>query len=120
MGFGRLTNQVHAGLFGRTAAFPMIAPEAGGNDVIPTLLATERNRHDVVERQILGRKFFAAVLTRVIIARIDVRTRKLHTIQVLDSDIFKQPDDRRQLDGKGDGMNLLVIFFNDFNFSGEE
>src|SRR5437867_2633415 len=59
----------------------------------PTLLSTERNRHDVIEGKVLGRKLLPAVLTRVVVTRVNVGARELHTIEVLDAHIFKKPDD---------------------------
>ena len=93
MRLGRLSNQAHSGLFRRAAALLMIAAETGRNDIIPTLLSTERNRHDVIEGKVLGRKLLPAVLTRIIVTRVNVGARELHTIEVLDAHIFKKPDD---------------------------
>ena len=85
------------GFFRRAAAFPVIAPEASGDDIVPALLSAHRDRHDVIERQILRREFLAAVLTRVIVARVDVRPRKFHAVMVLDADILQQANDRQEV-----------------------
>ena len=118
--FGRLADQVHTGIVRRAAAFPVIAAEARGDDIVPALLPAHRYWNDVIERQVFGWKLLPAVLTRVIITRIDVRARKLDAVQVPHTDVFEKANDRRQLDRERDGMNLLIVFVNDFDFPGEQ
>jgi len=117
--FSRPADEPHACVFRRAAAFLMIAAEARSDNIVPALLAAHRDWNDVIEREILGGKFLAAVLARVIVARIDVGARKLNAVQVFYADVFEKANDRRQLDCKSDGMNLLIVFFNDFDFAGE-
>src|SRR5207248_8062073 len=83
-------------------------------------LSAHCNRHNVVECQIFRGKFFPAILTHIVVPRIDIGARKLHSVEVLDANIFEETDDRRKLDGKCDGMDLLIVLFNYLNFSGEE
>ena len=118
--FGRLADEVHTGIVRRAAAFPVITAEARGDDIVPAFLSAHRYWNDVIERQVFGWKLLPAVLTRVIITRIDVRARKLDAVQVPHTDVSEKANDRRQLDGERDGMNLLVVFFNDFDFPGEQ
>ena len=118
--FGWLSDQVHTGFFRRAAALLMIAAEARGDNIVPALLSAHRDRNNVIEREILGWKFLTAVLTRVIVARIDVGARKLNSVQVFHPDVFEEANDRRQLDCERDGMDLLVVLFDDFDFSGEK
>src|SRR6185369_1428221 len=89
---GRPANESHAGFFRRASALPVIASEARGNDIVPALLSSECDRDDMVECQILGRKLFAAILTRVVISRINIGTGKLHAVVTLHTDIFQQAD----------------------------
>ena len=110
----------HTGFFRRSAAFLVIAPEAGSDDIVPSLLSARGDRHDVIERQVLRREFLSAVLTRVIVARVDVGPGKLHSIVVLHADVLQQTNDRRKLDRESDGVNLLLVLLNDFNFSGNK
>lgn len=117
--FSWLSDQVHTGIFRRAAALLMIAAEARGDNIVPAFLSAHRDWNNVIEREILGWIFLTAVLTGVIVTRIDVGARKLNSVQVFYPDIFEKANDRRQLDCKRDGMNLLIVFFNDFDFAGE-
>ena len=74
----------------------------------------------MIERQIFGGKFLAAVLTRVIIARIDVGARKLHSVVILDANVFQETNDRGQFDGKRYGVDLLIVFLDDFDLPGKK
>ena len=118
--FGRLADQVHTGVVRRAAAFPVIAAEARSDNIVPAFLSTHRYWNDVIERQVFGWKLLPAVLTRVIVTRVDVRARKLDAVQVPHTDVFEEANDRRQLDGERDGMDLLIVFVNDFDFPGEQ
>ena len=90
-----MPDQAHAGLLRRATTLFVVAPEACGHDVVPLLLAATRHRNHVIERQVYGREFLSAVLTRIVVAGVNVRSRKLHFILVLDSYVAQQSDDRR-------------------------
>jgi hypothetical protein len=74
----------------------------------------------MIKRQVLGRKFFAAVLTGVIVPSVNIRPGELYFVLILHADIFQKPDDRRQFDGKRDGMNFAVVFLNDLDLARKE
>jgi hypothetical protein len=74
----------------------------------------------VIECEILGGKLLPAVLTRVIVARVDVGARKLHAVVVLNANIFEKPNDRRKFDGERYCVDLLIVLVNDFNFTREQ
>ena len=116
----RPTNQLHAGFIRSSAAFLVVTAEAGCDDVVPALLSARRNGHHVIEGQVFGREPLTTVLTRVIVAGIDVRARKFHAIVILYANVLQKPNNRRKFNRKRDGMNLLVVLLDDFNFSGEE
>src|SRR5581483_5580786 len=83
---------------------------AAGDDVLPVFAAALRDRHDVIEGQVAGRKQVAAVLARVLVARVDVGARERHVVEAaLDLDIAEQPDDRRQLEREGHGADFAVV-----------
>ena len=64
----------------------------------------------MVERQIARGELVAAVLATVVVARVDVGTGERHVVEApLDLDVAKQADDRRQLEGDGDGVDLAVV-----------
>src|SRR5262249_22103564 len=120
MGFGRLPDQAHTRFFRRPSAFPVIAAEAGRNDVVPALLPTGSHVYDVIERQIFGWEFLPTVLTRIVIARVDIGPRKLHAIMVLDAHVLEEPNDGGKLDGKRNGVDFVFVLFNDLHFTGKE
>jgi len=113
-------DEPHACFIGCTPAFLVIAAETGSDNIVPAFLSAKRHRHHVIECEIFGWKLLAAVLTRVIVPRVDIRARKLHTVMVLDPDVFQKANDGWKLDGESDRVNLLVILFDHFHFSGEE
>lgn len=98
----------------------MIAPEACRDDIIPSLLATGGDWNYVIEGQIFRGKFLAAILTRIVVASIDIRPGKFDAILVFYPNVFEQPDYRREFDRKCDRVNLLVIFVDYFNFACEK
>src|SRR6185436_8422194 len=91
--FRRLTDQTHACFIRCAATFAVIATETRSDDIVPLLLTTRRDRNDVIESQIFRRKFLTAVLTRVIVASVDVGTGKLDAIVILDANVLEKPDD---------------------------
>src|SRR4051812_8171653 len=85
--------KMHAGFGGGSAAFPPVAGDAARHDVLPVLAAALGHRDDVVERQLTRRKSMAAVLTRVMVTRINICPREGHVIEsALDLDVPQQPD----------------------------
>ncbi len=73
----RLPDEAHPGLFRRPAALLPVAIDATGHDVLPTLLAGECHRYNVIKREILHTVPVSAILAAVIISSIDVRSGKL-------------------------------------------
>ena len=57
MRFGGPANQVHTRFIRRAPAFPMVAAEARGDNVVPSLLSAECDRYHVIECQIFRWKF---------------------------------------------------------------
>jgi hypothetical protein len=74
----------------------------------------------MIESEIFGRKLLPAVLTRIVVSGVDVRSRKFHLVLVLHPHILQKANDRRKLDRKRDGMNFAIMLFDDFNFAGEK
>src|SRR5262249_55406548 len=105
--------------FRRAAALPVITAKTGGDDVIPTLLTPRGDRYDVIERQVLRWKLLAAVLACIVVARIDVGARKLYAVMVFHANILQEPDDRWQLDGERNRVNLIIVCLDNFHFSGK-
>ena len=58
-GFG---DEFHAGLMRCSSAFFDITFQAGTNDIVPCALSAERTRYNVIEREVGGVEFFAAIL----------------------------------------------------------
>jgi hypothetical protein len=64
----------------------------------------------MIEGQFRRGERLRAVLAAVIIARVDVRARERHVVDLpLDLDVAQQPDDRRQLERELDGVDLAVV-----------
>src|SRR3954454_6412826 len=98
----RRPHQMHSGFGGRSPAFAAVARDTAGDDVFPVLSAALGDRHHMIEGQFSGGESFAAVLARVLIARVDVRSREWNVVEAsLDLDIAQQADDRRQLEAEG-------------------
>src|SRR5262249_31627453 len=120
MRFCWASNEFHAGFIGCTPALLVIASETCGDNIVPAFLSAKRHRYHVIEGQIFGRKFLAAVLTGVIIPRVDIRAGKLYAVMILHPDVLQEADDRGELDSESNRVNLLVVLFDHFHFSREE
>ena len=99
-----------AGVFGGAASLAVVAFEAAGDDVVPGLASPLDDRNDVVEREVLGRAAAAAVLARVVVARVNVGPAKLHMLEALpDPDVLQEAQHARQLDREADAPDLPVV-----------
>src|SRR6266487_4581711 len=63
----------HAGFSRRTPPFPAITRNAAGDDVLPVFPAALGDRQHVVERQLVRGEPVPAVLTGMIVARVNIR-----------------------------------------------
>ena len=73
--------------------------------------------HDVIVGELVGRKLTSTILTAVAITGVNVASRELHLVMMsLHLHIAKQPQDRRQGNGKGDTSDLAVILCEHLNF----
>src|SRR5205085_2666715 len=101
---------MHAGLVGRAPSLPPVARYAAGDDVFPVLASPMSDRHHMIEGELARRILVAAVLARVVVARIDVRPRKRYVVEpAFDFDVAKKADDRRQFDAEGNRTYLTVV-----------
>jgi hypothetical protein len=95
----------------------VVATEARSDDVFPGLLSTARDRNDVVEAEVFGRKALTAVLAFVIVPHVDVRTRKFDAGSVPDSNVLDQPADGRELDRKRDTVKFFIVLVEDLDLA---
>src|SRR5262245_23712078 len=103
-------DEMHTGLLGSTSALAAVAGDAAGDDVFPILSAALGDRHDMIEGKVRRGEPPRAVLTAVIVARVDVGARERYVVDLpLDFDIAQQADDRRQLEGELDRVDLAVV-----------
>src|SRR5688572_24787632 len=110
VGPARRPQQSHASFAWRTAALLPVTADATGDDVLPVLASAVSHRDHVVERQLRSREFLVAVLARMMVARVDVRPRERHVIELtLDSNEPKEADDRGQLDAERHRPYLAVV-----------
>jgi hypothetical protein len=101
---------VHPCFVRRASALPPVARHAAGDDVFPVLAAAVSNRYDVIEGQLARRQRVAAVLARVIVAGVDVRTRKRHVVEpAFNLDVTKKANHGGELDAERHRSNLPVI-----------
>src|SRR5262245_22518432 len=102
--------QLHTGLSRRTPTLLPVAVDAAGNNVLPVLAAAVGDRDHVVEGQ-LGRWVgLAAVLTRVVVARVDICAGKRNVVEAaLDFDEPEEADDGGQLEADRHCPYLAVM-----------
>src|SRR6185436_18228691 len=94
-------HQVHAGFDRCSPTLLTIAGDAATDDVLPVLPAALGDRHDMIEGQLAHGKLIAAVLTPMVVPRVDVRTRKRHVVEAtLDLDVPEQTNNRGQLEAE--------------------
>ncbi len=105
-GFG---DEVHVGLLGGAAAFLDVALYAAADDVVPTALATLALRQDVIEGELGGGEFSAAVLALAAIAGVDVAAIEFH-ILARKFVVAEQADDARDGDLEAHGVNPVEPF----------
>src|SRR5262245_11525097 len=113
-----MTQQLHARLTRSASTLEPIAPYAAGDDVLPILAATVRDRHHVVEGQFGRREHLAAILTGVMVARIDVGPGERHVVEpALDLDEPEQADHGRELERERDSSYFAVMNRDHLHFS---
>src|SRR5438132_5301504 len=109
-GLFRLADQAHVGLLRRAAALLDVAIHAGANDVVPGARAALAARDHVVQAQLVGREFPAAVLALVVVPGEDVPPVELHRLlrQLV---VVDQADDARHLDLARRRAHPVVVLF---------
>src|SRR5215831_16432207 len=112
--FCRPPDELHACFLRCAAALFVIATEARSHNVVPAFLSAKRYWYYVIEREIFGWKLLTAILARVIVPRVYICARKLHTVVILHPDVFQQANDGGEFDGESNRMDLLVILFDHF------
>ena len=76
------------------------------------------DRHDMVERELACGEGFAAVLTAVVVARVDVRAGEGNVVEsAFDFDVAKQSDDGGQFEADGDAVDLPVVHRDNLDLS---
>src|SRR5688572_18366815 len=102
--------QPHPGFRGRTSALLSVTTHAAGDDVLPILAAALGDRHHVIERELGRWECVAAVLTRVVVASVDIRAGERHVIEAaLDFDEPEEADHGGQLEAEGHCPYLAVV-----------
>ena len=71
----------------------------------------------MIEREILRREFFAAVLAGVVVACVDVRSRELHLRAPTCADVLEQTHHRRELERERHRPHFLVVRLDDLDFA---
>jgi len=89
----RTLEEPHPGCFRRAVSFPVIARPATGHQILPRRITSTGTWNDMIERQVLRRKYTAAVLAGVVVAEQDVLARKALSFK-RNVNVFDQPDHR--------------------------
>lgn len=109
---------MHAGFFGGSSAFQVIAFETAGDDIFPGLYPSFDIGYYVVESQVFRGTLPPAVLACMAIPGINVRSAELYVLKTLsDLYIFEKSEDTGHLDGETDASDLAIIFGQYFNFA---
>ena len=104
-GFGRLVQQVHAGLLGGAPTLVVVAGGAGGDQVLPGMLAAQVAGDEVIDGE--GQGVLPAVLASVVIPAQDFAFGQLDR-RARAPDHLIQPDDRGPGEDLGDGFDLAA------------
>src|SRR5438067_3201117 len=111
-------HEMHARFVRSATALPAVARHAAGNDVLPVLSAALGDRHHMIEGELACGKLIAAVLTGMVVARVNVRARKRYVVEpAFDFDVAEKPDHRRELDSERHRSYFPVVFRDHFDFS---
>jgi len=105
-----VTLQPHARLARRAPALLSVTTDTACHDVLPVLAAAMSHRDHVVERQLGRGERLTAVLTAVVVARVDIRAGERDVIEpALDFDESEEADDGGQLEADGHRPYLAVV-----------
>jgi hypothetical protein len=114
-GLGGTLLQFEPGLFGSLTALPAVAGDAAGDDVGPFGLAAQRPWNNMIVGEPLGRFPPPAILALEPIPGIDILPGKLD-FPLAQADITHQPNDGRNSNRAGDGVNLALGLFDHLDF----
>src|SRR5579864_7954296 len=95
----RLPQQLHVRFRGQLIALAPITGVAAGNQVLPGGSSATGTRHHMVEGQLAGGQYSAAVLAAVAVAQEDILAGKGPAL-VGNAAVLQQADDRGHADGK--------------------
>ena len=94
--------------------FLRLQADAAGDDVLPVLSAALGDRHHMIEGQFRGGKDLPAVLTRVVVAGVDIGAGERHVVdRPLDADVPQQANDRGQPEAERDRPDFAVVVLRD-------
>ena len=119
-GFSGDADQLDAGLGGRSTSLSVVAAEASRYDVVPTLLATRRNRYDVIESQIFSGKRLPAILAGMPIPCVDIGSRELDATSLADTCVLDEAAYGRELDSERDAVDFAIVFVDHFDLPCKE
>src|SRR6266853_1062010 len=103
----RRVTGIHAAFPGYAIALEQIAARAGRDDVLPGGAPAARARHDVIERQIVGREVVAAILADEAVAQEHVESREGRTPRR--RNVFLERDDAGQPHLEGGAAHDAVV-----------
>jgi hypothetical protein len=113
----RRADESHPGLLEELAALAVVTALAGRDEVVPGVAAAAVARHDVVERQVVGRS--TAVLARMAVAGEHLAASQLDA-RPGPADLVLQPDDTRGAELRPRRPDHLVVVFDHFGLLAED
>ena len=92
--------------------------DAAGDDIFPILAAALGDRHHMIEGEIAGGEFFAAVLAKMLVTCVNIGARKRHVVEAaLYLDVAEQTDNRWEPEAEGNSPDFPVVHRDDLNLA---
>ena len=90
----RASQGLQTSFLGRPISLPSVASHTASDDILPALVPSPGHRNNVVIGELAGLKSVPAILTAIMISRIDIGTREPYLVVVpLHLDVSKQSQD---------------------------
>lgn len=111
-GLFRLAYEVHMRLFRRPAALADVTGDAGTDDIFPSAHTALAARHDVIQTQLAGREFLAAVLTLIMVTGENISPVEFHRL-FRQSVVTHETNDPRHLNFRIDSTDPVIFLLSE-------
>ena len=113
-GLVRLLQEVHPRLFRRPAGLEVVAALTGRHDVLPVVPAAAMAGNNVIQSQVASGP--AAILALELVAKEDVSPCEA-PLRPWPADQVDEADDGRNLENRGDAVEVTAAVFDDLRFT---